>query len=721
MAELDKGLEIPHGLSLNNQVGIWPTTTNPSTGGGLDLPIGSLALQTDKVLWRKIGASTTDWTKKHFDPEKTVMVAKSGGDYTSVKDACDYVDSQTPSGSSPWTVLVFPGNYLEVAFTVPDYCSLISIGGLSSAVLTPVVGSITFITCGAYSEVSGFRISGAGGSGGVGIQTSDLQSLIRSCVVTNCETGILITGAGADAVVEDVIVDSAPGSTVTTALKVDGGATATVMAVSIAGTASSMLTTGVLLTGTNTKCTLSTTVVGYATTGFSFVDGAYAIVSGSAAENCITGFNHDGASTAANTNSSSCRDCTTDVNIASSGVVGYFIGSADLTKVNLGGNTKFLLNVTQMASGDEGVKIVGELSVGHPYRPSESCFGEGDSSVLDMFVFSNDNGTSGTWVDNTAAAKSVVGSTFSMFQGVAAENCCYVGNTERTFPGVKVEGLLPALDIGTGSLVVEYWNGAWTEIHVMETNADPPFDQHADALFQTTGNIQVRLDDVTDWSLTTLNTVNAYWLRFRIVTAVTTAPTAERIKCHTNRAEINRDGFTEFFGGAEQTRQISLSPLAILAGFSASSYIVDAHPDTRLQLWYVRRDNNKKDGSGSNFQLPRGLDTSKPIVFHVLWAKTTNAGGSVENEVNLTRLRSTGGDVLDGTLPTQKKEHIADVTGGVAHQTYESEFEFYVEDGLPEDVYYWTHVRDATNGNPDDDYGAATYLVGWSLTGTFWR
>ena len=719
MALIDTGLELPYGLSLDGQVGIWPTTTDPSAGGGLDLPVGSLALRTDGVLWRKIGATATDWTKKHFDPEKTVMVAKSGGDYTSVKDACDYVDTQTPSGSDPWTVLVFPGSYLEAAFTVPDFCNLISAGGLNSAILTPTVGSTAFVTCGAYSEINGFRISGASGVGGIGMKTADFQSLVRSCTFTNCETGLQITGSGANAILQDCIFTSTPGSTITTGIKVDTGATAIFQAISLSSTTSSRMTTSVLVDGSGTKCTMSACIVSYATTGFKLDGGSFTIMSGSAAEDCTTGFTIDGSTTSAHINSSSARNCTTDINIANSAVTGYFIGSAELQKVNLGGSTKFFFNMVQFQDGDEGVKIVGELTVGHPDRPSESCFGEGDSSVFEMHCLTNTNGEAGTWNDITTALSSPAGSTSALFAGTAAENCFYVGREDAHFEGIKVESISPAMSIGTGAVVVEYWNGtAWTAMDVMETKSGPPYTQRANTILQTADSVQLRFGPHTGWTSKTLNSITAYWMRIRITTAITTSPSAERVKYHVNRTEINSDGTVEHFGDAEVEKEISLSNLQTLTGFDAADYSINVNSDVHVALVYNNRSGSQKDGSGAFFTLPDGINTAKPLEFEFLWAKKDSGSGDVDVDVNLSKVGA--GDVLDGTISKQTKSAITTVSGS-AHSVFSSTFEFQVPDAQPGDRFFWSHVRDATAGNADDTYNADIYLVAWRLHATFWR
>jgi len=65
---------------------------------------------------------TSPWTR-------TVIVDIGGkGDFTSVKAACDYVATQSPTWNSRWTIYIQPGIYAESPFTVPEGTSLIGLG-----------------------------------------------------------------------------------------------------------------------------------------------------------------------------------------------------------------------------------------------------------------------------------------------------------------------------------------------------------------------------------------------------------------------------------------------------------------------------------------------------------------------------------------------------------------------------------------------------------------
>ena len=104
-----------------------------------------------------------------------------------------------------------------------------------------------------------------------------------------------------------------------------------------------------------------------------------------------------------------------------------------------------------------------------------------------------------------------------------------------------------------------------------------------------------------------------YWTRFRIESAVTTAPIFEQFKLHTNRSEINSDGWIEYFGKARPIGQLA-------SGFSAAASLDGNLGNTPLwinqNLGVGYLDNtftNSTMITGIHSYLPFDADTSSPI------------------------------------------------------------------------------------------------------------
>jgi hypothetical protein len=409
---------------------------------------------------------------------------------------------------------------------------------------------------------------------------------------------------------------------------------------------------------------------------------------------------------------------TTGIITNDSTVVGYFTGIFDPNRISIDNAPKFITSAASLDVGDEGFKTIGEFHVGTPTRPSESCFGKGDSSVVGEHVFTNDNLAVGTWTDRTAAATSPDGSTFPLFDGTAAGNCLYIG-AAMTFPGVKLEDISPAMNIGTGSIAVEYWDGAWQTLEVLEVNANPPYEARANTILEATGNIQIRFGDTTGWVTSSLNGQSAYWMRIRIVTAITTVPVSERSKYHVDRTEINGDGFLEFYGAARPIRLFTLGYLFDIVGATSGNVSLLVGPVTSPIAQNNNRANGAADASGQSFRIPVGLDTSLPITYRIRYAPNNDFAGNVEHEIYLARVRE--GAILDGTTTEQVTRRIVAVPLNSDNLVLQEEFDFIISDALPGDTYVISHYRDGRAGNLDDTYNGNIYLVASTLTGTFWR
>lgn len=114
----------------------------------------------------------------------------------------------------------------------------------------------------------------------------------------------------------------------------------------------------------------------------------------------------------------------------------------------------------------------------------------------------------------------------------------------------------------------EYYNGttsAWEPVETMATQADGLYLPLGNEVLQWEGSSQIRynilLNNRLDWQENDpmgLGT-DYYWMRFRWTSAVGQVAEVEQIKLHTNRTEINKDGWQEFFGNARPTGKLPWS------------------------------------------------------------------------------------------------------------------------------------------------------------------
>jgi len=175
-----------------------------------------------------------------------------------------------------------------------------------------------------------------------------------------------------------------------------------------------------------------------------------------------------------------------------------------------------------------------------------------------------------------------------------------------------------------GDIVCEYWDGtSWSDVHTMSTESGGAYLPYAGALFVRTGSEQIRYDNglVTDgWSkndpIVPATGTDRYWVRYRLTTGITTAPIFQQFKLHTNRYEINADGFSEYFGSARPRASLGWSVADIRPAASAIS---------NADIWYSdnldvgMEENNMTSGDRVSFHdaMPADMDTSTPVKFRV--------------------------------------------------------------------------------------------------------
>lgn len=643
------------------------------TGGPTELTIGAIP---DSYSVRRSGSTLVG--VNYYDPSRIVTVAKTllGADATNIPDAITLASALTPTQASPVLIQVAPGAYATPPFTLPSWVNLVGIGGGRMVSISATTATSTLVTMSANSSIYNLAISGANGVGGIGVSVASVDSNgIVDCVIDDCETGLSLVGVGYLVRVFRTFI-----SNCTTAVYVNGAGSS----VTIFGLTCELCVNGI------------------------HIGSSGGIVTGSEyrAFDDASFLRHvwvEGSTPA------------TVFSVASS------VFRADKAFINV--NSTFSVEHASLVPGDEAVRLVSEFHVGSEDRPRESCFGGGDSHTRGMSGLTNTNLEAGTWDDITDDIKNDDAVSAPLFAGVAAGNCFYIGG-DQEFPGIKTD-ITTALAIGTGAVVLEYWNGsAWTEIPHLSSEADAPYDQYAQAVFERTGNEQIRfgIDEISGWATKSLNGITKYWARFRIVTAITTSPAADRIKLHTNRSEINADGLVEHFGNAEPQRELlwHRSLMEELSGFSQPNISIPVASNLTIQALNNGWADNAKDGSTTIVNSKPGLDTSRYLIYEVGWYKSAAGNGNVELQLDVVTVNE--GDVLDGTLPyTEQLSEIVAVDTKAAGELIVTKFLMSVPDLEQDGSLVIALYRDATVGNTDDTYGNSCVHVFSRINGIFWR
>jgi len=317
--------------------------------------------------------------------------------------------------------------------------------------------------------------------------------------------------------------------------------------------------------------------------------------------------------------------------------------------------SKFYAYLLDTSEDDEGLNILGELHVGTPENPTESVFGEGDSYTRGMLVYSF-NGA--IYEDISESVKSTSSSPFT-FANDNINSCIYIASnliSNKTsdfhkFLGIKMSIITSQQD---GEIVAEYYNGStWVEFNHMTSQSSGDYFRKADNLFTVApGGYQLRFDpDVEDdWQGSNdpnFNGEDRFWLRFRIVSSPSILPVFEQFKLHSNRHEINGDGFEEDMGAARAIIGISV-PWSSFQDAASKLGNQDLYlSDNSFAGMAKNRFRAVGENIGTIMTLPPWVDTSGKLLLVV--AVVCNTTGTLEMKATLNN--SIDGDLISTGTP----------------------------------------------------------------------
>jgi hypothetical protein len=654
-----------------------------------------------------------------FPPERTIIVQEGGSIEAGIAAALAL--SPVPSAAAPAAVLVYPGVYGEPPLTVPSWVTVKSAAGPEATFVTSDVDNAPLFTGSANTALQGFDISEASAPNGVGVTTSAAGTfVVRECVVHDCETGFLASGANVVLELTDCKVLRSAGDTLDVAYQADSAAFLNGHNVSAKGVAGTLITTAFVADGASSVLHAHEAEVEFATNGLMVSNtGSLNMWSGRVFD-CTNAFRIAATSGSMEVFGVEADDSTSwDLLVESA--TGIFIGSGNEIRQDrvsiVDGATIVSQHVSDFA-GDLATIILGELQVGSPEMPSESVFGEGDSHVRGMSVFRNTNLEAGVWSDITTEMASASGSTANAFPGAGVGNTFYIGG-DLEFPGFKVDTTV-AIALGAGALIWEFWSGAaWTEFALMAADSVAPYGSHAEDVFGRVAFEQVRFGiPLTGWTQKSLNGTTKFWARARVSAGITTVPTLEQTKLHTNRTEINADGVTEHFGTAELTQNLFWHRNLVdpIVGVAPQSANLDFSANITLGAINNSFRDNQVDAVGGTAEIPEGLDTSQPLSLVLTWRPTASPG-NIEFEL-ITALRQVG-QLLNGAAPETLVNTIAGVT--TTNQIAQTSIDIDVSSLVPGDILAIRIGRDATPGNPQDTLVGNVHIINDDLKGIFWR
>lgn len=675
--------------------------------------------------------------------EKVIRVAKAGGDYNNIKEAVESITDS--SGINRYTIQVAPGVYIEDnsigPINIPSFVSIQAIG-IRSVIVTPqddtqstfeITGTSTF------NYILGVVFSGNGiNSWAVEVTTSGRVG-IWDCVLRDCYNGFLMDNSSGTIDIKRFAVNNPLGTTTNCVIKILAGKYSI-----LDGTYrdSSIITTGIEVNGSTClgKVINIDSISINVQTAFKIDGGALFNGSQLGVIGAFDGLVVDGDGTEVRLFSCVFRQCQQDgFRIQGTGSINFSLysgvvisngrwnfnvdnsnsiitgsGFTELDKGNIASGALFIAELVDITEGDEGLNILGELHVGRSMNPSESVFGGGDSHTFEyVYTF---NGVS-TYTDKTTEAKSFTGSTLQ-FDGITTNNAIYIANRYPiTFEGIKIAIETP-VNIGSGVIIAEYWNGSWVEMNACTVLSSTPFLKYSKNYFNQAGGYHIKYNPYirNDWVVNDPVGIgeNYYWMRFRITSTITSSPVIQQIKIHTSRTEINGDGTSEFHMDARVYKKLKVDALRPIEGnMQSASIYVDENVGVGLS-------NNRftavADILGVSFELPEDCDTSAPLVLN--WKGKFSATGSAQFTVRLKIVRP--GDPYTNTEPAPSGDTVVALTELRTISSIDTREDFRVDLDISEAIpsrsngfgdEIWITIQNTTrSGNFDYTKISANYL-----------
>lgn len=496
-----------------------------------------------------------------------IIVAKDGnGDYTSIKSALSDANARASAGIR-CCVIVYPGTYIEAnPMTVGEGVSLIGRGSYLQCVVAPTNPNTHIMELHTRGLIEGISFYGAAGPSGKAIyyngnggSSTTALALIRECGIQYCYTGVYAAGGRTtnnnSLTIQTLGIKTNPSQGVNIGVLVEDDTEVLLVNYRTFSNATTPLGTALKIDGPDAHCLISDSIIDGGTVGIHNTNDSQCEIRATHIRGIGTGVIIGATQTSTEITTSKIESTTYDVDIQATSATHIAMIASDMNFLNI--NNPNGLGITGVIYddqfGDNGVRVLGELSVGTVTHPAEAVFGAGDSYTHTMKVYTNTNLEAGTWADVSSSASDLGANTFASFPGTAAGNCLYIGS-DYIFYGLKIAMSSTAITSGEyDNIVLEYYDGtSWTAITCMWSEADAPYYTHSEHHFDHADiSFQVRFNCAMIWNTKyTLNSTSKYWCRFRVTSALTTIPTLDQIKIHSNRIEINKDGYMEYFGDA---------------------------------------------------------------------------------------------------------------------------------------------------------------------------
>lgn len=486
--------------------------------------------------------------------QNVVQVDPSGNlDYTSIASAIASITTAGPTNR--FKVEVGPGIYVEPPMTGKEYVDVMSITGPMQTMIvasTPGSALITFAGTGMFS---GFTLTGTSGAPLMLMASTGKTQLIDNVMVFNATIGLSVTAGYVLGNSMNAI--AYPTTSIGKMVSLTSTGSATIKALGSAEGAA--VTTAISAIGSSVKLTVHGARLTATSTTAIDIDDAIVDLVDTTIKNATIGVQLDGSCVLSADTLYMDDSVTYHANILSANVTLKLAGG-EIDRNRVIPAAGFQGETAQFIDSSDKVMLTwAEMSVGRPMHPRQMSVGDGKEYSSGMKVYTTDNTASstsdgGNLTDVTAAATSPSGSTFS-FQGVTANHTIIIGTLFGTTTDMlKISSLVmhqvaAAVEVTTKSFALELWDGSnWYETSTFAVD-NVNLYRYSNNIFQRANSEEnIFFTPSDDWTKKTIDSQTLYWLRVRIKTTITTAPTFQQLHVQHNFSRFTIKG-QQFFVG----------------------------------------------------------------------------------------------------------------------------------------------------------------------------
>lgn len=379
---------------------------------------------------------------------------------------------------------------------------------------------------------------------------------------------------------------------------------------------------------------------------------------------------------------------------------------------------------TDTEEDNPGLKFEGAGEFGSREFPGRLAIGTGAPTVFGMEAYTYDaSGT--TYTRRTEDARSSDGSAFTW--GTDINDALLVGWPSK-LSMLQIHATIAAV-LGAGSYAVEVVTATgplvWTELNRMAADKpNGPPSQYGDDILTRAVEENIRIDiDATAWDSWVVSDPPSsgstlYWVRIRNVAAITTQATIERIRCGKNFASLS-SGAAERYGANEARTTFwegTGEDLSAPSGGANAPGNADITLSANVSYRQARSQyaTGQDNRAGTQIPIPRGLDTSRPILLALEWTTDGISTNAVQWDLYVTEVRED--DVLNSTTIELPVVTQSIVPPGTALQKRLTLFQLSIPDVKPGDnIAFMLWRRGSVDTNPDD---AIAISMAWE--GVFW-